>query len=180
MKKFFFKSYGYFDVSNFKKIIEENNFDWDEFDFRQKKFKVHKETKTIPIIFDEEFSINKYTQTKYYPLFEKEILLLQEYLNNKLEQDGKIFRAILVNLPAKSEIKKHIDKGKSLSLPRRIHIAINTNEECFFTVGNIAKNLKEGEIWEINNDGRRHGVANDGDTDRIHLIADWIQNINDN
>lgn len=174
MKRFFFKNYGNYDVSNFQKILKENDFDWDEFDLRQNKFKVHAQTKTIPILFHDSFKIDAFAETKHFPLFKDEILSLQNFINSALEKDGTIFRAILVNLPAKSEIKKHVDKGRSLSLPRRIHIPIVTNELCSFTVGNITKNMKEGEVWEINNDGRRHGVINDGDTDRIHLIVDWI------
>ena len=52
---------------------------------------------------------------------------------------------------------------------------ISPNKDCFFTVGEVTKNLKEGYVWEINNNGRRHGVANEGETDRIHLIVDWLK-----
>ena len=58
---------------------------------------------------------------------------------------------------------------------KRCHLA-TTNEECFFTVGDDKRNLKLGEIWEINNDKKTHGVSNNGDEDRIHLIVDWINN----
>jgi hypothetical protein len=33
--------------------------------------------------------------------------------------------------------------------------------------------MKEGEIWEINNDDKYHSVENRGETDRIHLLIDW-------
>ena len=38
-----FRFYGNYDVSNFQKILNENNFDWYEWDFRAKKFgfKIH-------------------------------------------------------------------------------------------------------------------------------------------
>ena len=32
-----------------------------------------------------------------------------------------------------------------------------------------------GELWEINNDKKKHSVDNFGDNDRIHLIVDWVQ-----
>lgn len=167
-----FKNYGLIDVSNFKQIIKESNLDWNEFDFRQKKFDVHKETKTIPILFDEEFNIRK-KETKNYVLFKSELDKLELHLKNILEEDGRIFRAILVNLPSKKEIPKHKDKGKSLRVPRRIHIPIYTNKECSFTVGEVTKHMKQGEIWEIDNAGREHSVSNMGEEDRIHLIVDW-------
>ena len=64
-----FKNYGFFNISEFRKIIEEQSFDWDEFDFRQKKFEVHKDTQSIPLIFDEKLDIEKAEKTKYYVLF---------------------------------------------------------------------------------------------------------------
>jgi len=171
-----FQNYGIFDVAGLKKILSENYFDWDEFDLRQNRGqRVHRETKTIPIIFDESFSIKKHTKTKHYPLFESEINKLENHLNEQLDADGFIFRAIIVKLPAKKEIRKHIDGGASLTLPKRIHLAVQTNPDCIFSVGKVDKNLKEGEVWEINNDGRRHGVINGGDEDRLHLIVDWME-----
>ena len=175
MKKRSFRNYGIIDVSNIKKILSEEELDWDEFDFRQKRADTHKETKCIPIIFDKSFSINKFTKTKNYPLFKKEILKLEKHLVSILEEDGFIFRAILVILPKGKSIPAHIDRGVSLTIPRRIHIAIQTNPNCFFTVGETKKNLKEGEIWEIDNSGQRHSVSNEGESDRIHLIVDFLK-----
>ena len=37
--------------------------------------------------------------------------------------------------------------------------------------------MKQGEIWEINNQ-EEHSVVNDSIFDRIHLIIDWIKNDN--
>jgi hypothetical protein len=33
--------------------------------------------------------------------------------------------------------------------------------------------MKKGEIWEIDNAYKVHGVINNGDTDRIHLLIDY-------
>jgi hypothetical protein len=84
-------------------------------------------------------------------------------------------RALLVNLPSGKLIPFHIDSGFTLASCRRIHIPIQTNENCFFTVGNDKRNLKLGELWEINNDKIQHSVENLGETDRIHLIVDWVE-----
>ena len=170
-----FRNYGLFDMTNFKRIIAESNFNWDEFDFRQKKSNTHKETKCIPIIFDESFSINKFTKREHFALFEEELSKLEQHLIKTIDEDGYIFRAILVLLPSGKSIPKHIDSGVSLTIPRRIHIAVHTNEKCLFSVGDVTKNLKEGEIWEIDNSGQKHAVSNDGDTDRIHLIVDFLK-----
>lgn len=168
-----FKNYGFFNVGELKKIIEEQNFDWDEFDFRQKAFDFHKETKTIPIIFDDKLDIEKAEKTKHYPLFEKELNRLQNHLRLIIkEPNGYIYRAILVNLPSGKSIKRHTDVG-AIFEPRRIHLVVQTNSKCLFSVGDTIKNLKEGEVWEIDNNNQKHGVENEGETDRIHLIVDW-------
>ena len=38
---------------------------------------------------------------------------------------------------------------------------------------------KEGEIWEINNGNKEHGVVNNSDVDRIHMIVDYKKDIVD-
>jgi len=40
-------------------------------------------------------------------------------------------------------------------------------------VGEECKNLKYGELWEINNQ-RQHGVRNLSYEARIHIIIDWV------
>ena len=54
----------------------------------------------------------------------------------------------------------------------RTHIPITTNKSIKFMVGNEVKNLKEGEVWEINN-ADTHAVNNESDKDRVHLIVDY-------
>jgi hypothetical protein len=179
-----FEFYGRFSVSNFKKIIDQYPLDWDEWDFRQKKFHVHKETKSLPIIFSEKqynafnsendiIELVNQSKTSLYPIFEGELVKLETHLKQKIG-DGFIFRAMLVMLPSGKSVLPHVDKGTSFNIPKRLHIPIKTNRSCYFTVGEITKILGEGEVWEINNNGIRHGVSNLGDTDRIHLIVDWV------
>lgn len=52
--KFNFKTHAYIDISSIKnKSLEYTKEDWDSYDYRQKNFEVHKQTKTIPLIWDE-------------------------------------------------------------------------------------------------------------------------------
>ena len=55
-----------------------------------------------------------------------------------------------------------------------MHIPIITNKKVYFSVGEEKKNLKSGEMWEINNSKKSHAVKNNSKEDRIHLIIDWI------
>lgn len=172
-----FINHGITDHAKILKIIEDNNLDWDEFTARQKRFTTHSQTKTIPIIFDKSFNFSsfKIVPTNFFSLFENEIYKIENIIRKSTNEDGKIMRAILVNLPSGKSIPPHVDEARSLSLCRRIHIPIQTNEKCFFTVGGDKRNLKLGEIWEINNDKQMHSVDNLGEFDRIHLIIDWVK-----
>ena len=101
----------------------------------------------------------------------------KDFLNSLIpifckENGSFIQSAILINLPAGKSIPRHIDTHSFFKKFSRIHIPIITNEKCYFTVGDETKNLKVGEIWEINNDNQFHSVYNSGLTDRIHLLID--------
>jgi hypothetical protein len=173
-----FINHGKIDIENILKIIEVNNLDWEEYTDRQKRYPtVHSQTKTIPIIFDKSFNFDsfKIVPTNHYPLFQEEISKLETVISSNTNEDGKIIRAILVNLPSGKSIPFHVDSGQTLISCRRIHIPIQTNENCFFTVNDDKRNLKIGELWEINNDKLKHSVDNFGDNNRIHLIVDWVK-----
>ena len=169
-----FKYIGKIKVDSFKDKI--NNFDnklWDSFTFRQETFEVHKETKTIPLIFDTDCRLNDPTYLSEYEVFKNEFKIIKNRLT-KIYGKGSIIRAILVLLKSNSKIDKHIDTGKSLSICHRVHVPIITNKNVLFDIDNEIKNLKEGEMWEINNSEKPHSVINNSNVDRIHLIVDWI------
>jgi hypothetical protein len=169
-----FNYIGKIKINNIKNIVNSfNNELWDNFNFRQKTFEVHKETKTIPLIFDTDFRLNNPTYLSEYEIFKNEFKLLKNKLT-KIYGKGFIIRAILVMLKSNSKIDRHIDSGESLSVCHRVHIPIITNKNVLFEIDNEIKNLKEGEMWEINNSEKIHSVVNNSDTDRIHLIVDWI------
>ena len=172
-----FIHYGNFDVSKILESINHPTLDWDEFDIRQKIFIEHRYTKTIPLIFNYDFNSFDVVPTKHLLIFQNELNKLESYLKNTIKKDGYIMRAILVKLLKNSIIPPHVDVvGKTLVLGKRLHIPIVTNKDCLFSVGDDIRNLNVGEIWEINNDKKTHGVSNNGDEDRIHLIVDWINN----
>jgi len=89
--------------------------------------------------------------------------------------DGKYARIFLAKLPAGKVISAHSDWQEYLLNCRRHHIAVTTNANVDFTVGDETINMAAGEIWEINN-GRVHSVVNGGEFDRDHLIVDILPN----
>lgn len=139
--------------------------DWDRFQYRQKNIFGHKRTRTVPLLFDPIKKKRRIEQWGY-SLFAQHLTELSNVL------DSEVLRANLVELAPKSEIAMHYDKGDFLSRSRRIHVPVITNDSCVFTVGEVTKHLPVGEMWEINNTGMKHGVRNDGNTSRIHLIID--------
>lgn len=173
MKAFNFKFIGKFDISKIKHKVLNHNLNWDEYQYRQKTFTHHLDTKTIPLIWKEKENKNFEFWTNY-KYFETDIIDINKILKNKFGE-GEIDTAILINLPSKKEIEKHIDNGLFFKKRNRIHIPIITNENCFFEVGDEIINMKEGEIWEINNDNKLHSVINNGNFDRIHLLIDYSQ-----
>ena len=80
---------------------------------------------------------------------------------------------MFVNLPPKKQINPHVDLLLFASKFDRFHIPVITNDDCIFTVGDESKNLKVGELWEINNDKFIHSVYNGGEADRVPIILDW-------
>ncbi len=167
-----FKFIGKLNTTEFFECLNSSGLSWDGYTFRQEKFACFQETKTIPVIFDEKFSIDEIKLTENFEHFEKPIKNLTTQISELLGE-GDIQSCIMVNLPSKKKIAKHIDTFKFAKLFRRLHIPIQTNDDCYFYINKESKNLKVGEIWEIANDEYSHWVENNGDIDRIHMIVDW-------
>ncbi|EON77005.1 hypothetical protein ADIS_2548 [Lunatimonas lonarensis] len=147
--------------------------DWGYFTHRQKVHEVHKETLTVPLLFDQGFSkINLY---KDFGQFMRELEPVKKILSETLGK-GYLQFALLVNLPAGKQVLRHVDLADGFKLFSRVHIPIQTNENCFFEVDGEVIHMKAGEVWEINNSEKPHAVQNLGDTDRIHLLLDWKGN----
>ena len=150
--------------------------DWKEFKHRQKTFKVHEETLTIPIIYNINFDKNLKKKQGIEGVFNSFLGMLKNIFIERYGE-GDIVRAILVKLPANKSIEAHQDFGESLENTRRYHLPIETNDKVLFTVGGETKNLKAGDIWEIKNTDKVHSVKNNGETDRVHLIVDWKSHV---
>jgi len=171
-------NFNYIGKINIKELKENimaiSDSEWEDFDWRQKTFNVHKTTQTIPLIYDKDFRENDLTYWKHYNIT-KTFLNELENKFKKAISDGFIVRAILVKLKANTSILPHTDNLTTLDKNNRFHIPVITNKKVLFTVGDEVKNLKEGEVWEINNGKKLHSVTNNSDKDRVHIIVDWIK-----
>lgn len=147
-----------------------NSLDWEYFTYRQTVHKVHKQTLTVPLLFDPSFG--QISLHKDFGLFINDLEKIKKVFSDKLGK-GFLQSAILINLPAGKEVVRHVDKSEVFKNFHRVHVPIQTNEQCFFEVDGEVISMKEGEIWEINNSEKAHSVQNKGESDRIHLLMDW-------
>jgi len=168
---------GSFDISSIKNKL--NDFDdaiWSNNTYRQREFSPHVHTETVELMWDFE-SLQTNDKGKIHKNFyELNIDLLLNNLKPIYEKKygkGDFMRVILVKLKKESNIKPHIDYGKSLVLCKRTHIAIITNPLVSFVVGGEKKYMEAGDIWEINNQ-KIHSVENTSKEDRIHFIIDYL------
>ena len=182
-----YRQLGSHDISELKdKILALTDEEWDKESWRQKHYDVHKYTHTISLIFDRDFRHKNPTTLPLYESFRENIepiiVKIKAYYNKSLKYkrlrkkhgDGYVIRVNFVKLDASGgDIAPHVDNLFTLSHAHRIHIPIITNDGVLFTIGNEVKNLKEGEIWEINN-REMHSVLNEGKDSRVHMIIDWV------
>jgi Tfp pilus assembly protein PilF/quercetin dioxygenase-like cupin family protein len=142
---------------------------------REKLFAVHRDTQSLQLV---HFEDHKYKKPEYFDLFfelETELRPVLDFVASYYQNNGFIVRMILAKLVAGGKIPKHTDAGFSLLNCHRVHLPIITNNDVIFSVGGEDKNMRVGELWEINN-GAEHAVENRSNEDRVHLIVDWMPN----
>jgi hypothetical protein len=168
---FNFRFVGKYDIESIKKTMALLSKDsWKTFTYRQENIIGHRDTMTIPIIFNE-LPMAKKLAPRFYKLFSNHIEDISKYLLS-INQHSNIKRANLVILRANKSIGRHKDATELLQVTRRLHLPIQTSSECLFEVDGEVMHIPQGEIWEINNTGKLHSVHNHWDFDRVHLILD--------
>jgi hypothetical protein len=153
--------------------------DWQEYGHRQEKFDAHRETQTIPLLFDKDM---RHTDPTAWPRLAQFEPLLAPVLEKIVDAnppaagnagEGYFVRIILTRLRPGSYITPHRDRGDSVKRSHRNHLALSTNKLVDFGIGGQIQHMDAGEIWEINN-RKYHAVRNLGDEPRIHMILDYV------
>jgi hypothetical protein len=85
---------------------------------------------------------------------------------------GGFPRIMLARMAPGGMIHPHRDGNPSAKWPHKIHIPLTTNDKVTFFVDGVGYHFPVGHAVEVNNMGV-HAVANQGDTDRIHLIFEY-------
>lgn len=180
-----FNLIGETDLTELRARVDEiTDEEWRADQVRSKRYEVHKETQFIGLVFDEDF---RHLQATRRPALQRFMSALQpilaqiaEYYENapdiqaKFQEPvrGYFVRISLAKLVAGGAISEHRDLNFSLTHSHRVHVPVITNDQVWFNVGSERRNLKAGEIVEINN-RRNHSVVNESDEDRVHLILDF-------
>lgn len=181
-----FREIGRVDISPLKQVVLRlTPRHWVADSSRQSRYEVHRDTQTIPLVYDADFRHSNPTLHPAMQMFRKELTQLltpiaKHYDNSEQGKrlaikhgQGFCIRATLVRLNPGGCIDPHQDKNHSLAHSHRIHVPVITNAQVIFHVGAQQKHLQEGEIVEINN-RREHYVENPSRFERVHLIFDWI------
>lgn len=82
-------------------------------------------------------------------------------------------RVMLARMAPGGVITPHRDANPAAKWPHKIHVPIQTNDKVTFFIDRVGHQMPEGEAIEVNNMAL-HAVANEGDTDRIHLIFEYF------
>lgn len=152
---------------------------------RQSRYEAHQATQAIGIVYDYDFRHTNPTRLPPYELFRPVLqpifaTVALHYESPPEEQhlirtigSGFFIRVSLVRLNPQAVISPHQDKNFSLAHSHRVHLPVITNDKVNFTVGSETRNMRAGELIEINN-RRMHSVSNESDEGRVHLILDWV------
>lgn len=164
------------DPEPFLNEISNVPFAWDRFTTRQKKIKVQRESKGIPLRGLRKSKIqgrNKRdvhetrdtTMSRNYPY-------TMEFMRNFATQmNGRLGRAKFAMLPPGKMVHTHIDRGDYYLARDRFHLVLQTAEGNYLASGNEKTSFKRGELWWFDND-LPHEAYNGSDRERIHLIFD--------
>lgn len=82
-------------------------------------------------------------------------------------------RSRLMRLSGQAEVTPHVDLDYYWRERMRVHVPITTTPSVRFQCGNAETHMAEGECWLFDT-WRLHRVLNEGNDERIHLVADTV------
>ncbi|MGI9200987.1 MAG: aspartyl/asparaginyl beta-hydroxylase domain-containing protein [Woeseiaceae bacterium] len=170
------KDWGEVDASALREaILNQGESAWDEDEQRQDDYDVHRQTKSIVMLFASltwpEVTITR--EKGWDRIADVANPIMNEIIDRFYTPGGTIIRAVAANLVAGGSITPHVDTLKSFAFGHRIHIPITTNNLVRFMIDGQPYRFEMGHVYEINNQ-ITHSVLNAGKEDRISFIFDYI------
>ena len=157
-------------------ILAQEAVAWEEDQYRQDTYEVHRTTKSIVMIFvdtDQWPDIKVIKEAGWNRLADVALPLMNDIIERHYSPGGTVIRAMAAKLLAGMNIASHWDKHPSFHCGHRIHVPITTNPRVRFNISGQPYQFKIGEAYEINNQ-KTHSVMNKGTEDRITFIFDYV------
>ena len=170
------KDWGEVDASSLREaILNLEDVAWDEDDRRQDDYDVHRQTKSIVMLFASlTWPRVVITREKGWDrIADVANPIMAKIIDRFYSPGGTIIRAVAAKLLAGGSIAPHIDSLESFAHGHRIHIPITTNNLVRFMIDGRPYRFEIGNVYEINN-LKTHSVMNAGKEDRISFIFDYI------
>ena len=155
-------------------VLAQDDTAWLEQSHRQEEYEVHKQTRSIVLVFCDgwpEVTVTK--EAGWDRLAEQAVPIMQDIVERCYEPGGTIIRAMAAKLEAGGRITPHFDSHPSFSHGHRIHVPITTNNRVRFMIDGRPYQLQVGQAYELNNQ-KTHSVMNSGKEDRITFIFDYL------
>ena len=161
-------------IDDVVKTLKENPELWDIDTFRQRNYRVHKDTQSVVLIWTENrLPFRRVVNEKILKLFNPFISKLIPILKNKFKYENPlVVKLMFAKLLPKGHIIPHLDNGPVLRIPQRIHIPIVTNKDVIATINGKEFYMETGRIYNFNNT-LMHSVMNNSEEERIHCIIDY-------
>jgi len=132
--------------------------------------------KTRHIVFRFVADFDDWRRSENHRLWEEWAPLLEPAIAQAVQPygyaQGGFPRIMLARMAPGGVIHPHRDANPSAKWPHKIHIPLTTNDKVTFFVDGVGYHFPVGHAVEVNNMGV-HAVANQGDTDRIHMIFEY-------
>ncbi|TNE59070.1 MAG: hypothetical protein EP340_03600 [Alphaproteobacteria bacterium] len=167
---------GPIDMADLKaRVLEQEQKAWEEQEYRQYAYDVHKDTRSIVMVFCDtkwpEVTISK--EPGWDRLADIALPLMHQVIETHYKPGGTILRAMAAKLKAGGVIQQHVDSLTSFRYGHRIHIPLTTNDRVRFMIDGKPYRMELGKVYEINNQ-KMHSVLNRGKEDRITFIFDYV------
>lgn len=149
---------------------------WRENLVRQESFDVHRHTESVVLLFiefDQWPSIVVKREAGWAHLADVAMPLIEDIVHAHYQPGGTVARAVVARLGPGARIMPHTDSHPSFHRGHRLHIPLVTNPRVRFTIADKPYALLEGHAYELNNQ-KPHSVMNNGATDRMHFIFDYV------
>ena len=118
-------------------ILAQEAVAWEEDQYRQDTYEVHRTTKSIVMIFvdtDQWPDIKVSKEAGWNRLADVALPLMNDIIERHYPPGGTVIRAMAAKLLAGMNIETHLDKHPSFHCGHRIHVPITTNPRVRFNI----------------------------------------------